>query len=285
MNILYFVKEAIRGFFQAKLMTFVSVITIGITLFFLGCMFIGFMNIKVWLKNASNRVEAVVYLDEATSADSLLLGDCVAQVKACSQVGSAALIDKKEAWSRFRESYGDTMLEAIDENPFPASIELTLREHSQSSAAVSELQKQLELIKGVEDIQISSHSVAFLQKFRNYFLTATILMILVLLIALHFMISNTIKLTIYARKELIRNMHFVGATDWYIKMPFILEGVLQGLIGSVLCIIALCIVKISMSQFHIYWWHWYLFLSLFPIVGALFACIGSMSAVRKFLVS
>jgi len=285
MNFFYFLKEALRGFFQAKLMTFVSVVTIGLTLFLLGCMLIGYVNIKVWLKNASNRVEAVVYLDDATSSDSLLLGDCIAKIKACPQVGTAVLVDKKDAWSRFRESYGDTMLQAIDENPFPASIELTLQEESQSSAAASELQKELELIKGVDDVQISRHSVAFLQKFRNYFITATILMIGVLLIALHFMIANTIKLTIYARKELIRNMHFVGATDWYIKMPFILEGILQGLIGSGLSIIALCIVKISMAQFHIFWWHWYLFLSLFPIVGALFACIGSMSAVRKFLVS
>lgn len=284
MNLFYFFKEALRGFFQAKLMTFVSVITIGLTLIFLGCVFIGFLNIRLWLKNASRRVEAIVYLDDATSSDSLQLSDCIAKIKACPQVGNAVFIDKKEAWNSFRESYGDTMLQAIDENPFPSSVELTLRERSQSSAAASELQKELELIKGVEDVQISRHSIAFLQKFRNYFLTATVVMILVFLIALHFMIANTIKLTIYARKELIRNMHFVGATDWYIKMPFILEGILQGIIGGALGIVALYIVKVSFRQFPVYWGQWWLFLLLFPI-GALFGCIGSMSAVRKFLVS
>jgi cell division transport system permease protein len=284
MNIFYFIKEAFRGFFQAKLMTFVSVITIGLTLFFLGCVFVGYLNIKLWLKNAANRVEAVVYIDDATSSDTLSLADCVAKVKACPQVAVAVVVDKKEALSRFKELYGTAMLEAVDENPFPASIELTLRSRSQSSDAAATLQKELELIKGVEDVQLSQQWVALLQKFRNYFFAATICVALVLLVALHFMIANTIKLTIYGRKELVRNMHFVGATAWYIKMPFVFEGVLQGIIGGALGVAALYIVKVSLRHFPVYWGHWWLFFLLFPI-GALFGCIGSMSAVRKFLFS
>jgi cell division transport system permease protein len=284
MNIFYFIKEALRGFFQAKLMTFVSVITIGLTLFFLGCVLVSYLNIKLWLKNAANRVEAVVYVDDATSSDSLSFADCVAKVKACPQVATAVVVDKKEAWNRFKELYGTGMLESVDENPFPASIELTIRSRSQSSDAALALQKELDLIKGIEDVQLSQEWVALLQKFRNYFLVATICVALVLLVALHFMIANTIKLTIYGRKELVRNMHFVGATAWYIKMPFILEGMLQGIIGGALGVAALYIVKVSLQHFPVYWGHWWLFFLLFPI-GALFGCIGSMSAVRKFLFS
>ena len=284
MNLFYFIKEALRGFFQAKLMTFVSVITIGLSLFFLGCVLIGYLNIKLWLKNAANRVEAVVYVDDATSSDSLSLAECITKVKACPQVETAFTVDKKEAWNRFKELYGTVMLEAVDENPFPVSIELTLRSRSQSSDAAAALQKELELIKGVEDVQLSRQWVALLEKFRNYFLIATVCVTLVLLVALHFMIANTIKLTIYGRKELVRNMHFVGATAWYIKMPFVLEGMLQGIIGGALGVIALYIVKVSLQHFPVYWGHWWLFFLLFPI-GALFGCIGSMSAVRKFLVT
>jgi cell division transport system permease protein len=284
MNLFYFFKEAIRGFFQAKMMTFVSVITIGLTLFFLGCVFVGYLNIKLWLKNAASRVEAVVYIDEATSSDTLSFAECVALVKARPQVATAVVVDKKEAWTRFKDLYGGAMLEAVDENPFPASIELTLRERSQSPAAAAALHKELELIKGVEDIQLSQQWVTLLEKFRTYFLVATVCVALILIIALHFMIANTIKLTIYGRKELVRNMHFVGATEWYIKMPFIFEGVLQGIIGGALGVVVLYIVKVSLGHLPIYWGHWWLFLLLFPI-GALFGCIGSMSALRKFLVS
>jgi cell division transport system permease protein len=284
LNIFYFIKEALRGFFQAKLMTFVSVITIGLTLFFLGCVLVGYLNIKLWLKNAANRVEAVVYIDDATSADSLSLAECVARVRECPQVATAVLVDKKEAWKRFKDLYGGAMLESIDDNPFPVSVELTLRQRSQSPAATEALKKQLELIAGVEDIQLSQQWVTLLEKFRNYFLVSTVCVALLLIVALHFMIANTIKLTIYGRKELVRNMHFVGATEWYIKMPFVFEGMLQGIIGGALGVIVLYIVKISLRHFPVSWGPWWLFLLLFPI-GALFGCIGSMSAVRKFLVS
>jgi cell division transport system permease protein len=284
MNIFYFLKEALRGFFQAKLMTFVSVITIGLTLFFLGCVLVGYLNIKLWLANAASRVEAVAYVDDAMSSDSLSLAACVAQVKARPQVAMAVVVDKKEAWNRFKDLYGGAMLDAVDENPFPASIELTLRSRSQSPADAGALQKELELIKGIEDVQLSQQWVSLLQKFRNYFLAATICIAFILIIALNFMIANTIKLTIYGRKELVRNMHFVGATEWYIKMPFVFEGILQGLIGGALGVFALYIVKVSLGHFPVYWGHWWLFLLLFPI-GALFGCIGSISAVRKFLVS
>jgi cell division transport system permease protein len=282
-NIFYFIKEALRGFYEAKLMTFVSIVTIGLTLFFLGAVSIAYLNIRLWIKNASNRVEAVVYVDDATAKDSVSLAELVSRVRAFGQVASATVIDKQEAWSRFKDLYGGRMLEAVDDNPFPVSLDLSLSEKSQTVAAAESLKQALAVLPGVEDIQLSQQWVMLIQRFRNYFLIATVCVGCVLFLALHFMISNTIKLTIYARKELVRNMQFVGATNAFIKAPFILEGMLQGIIGGVFGVLALCIVKMSLSHVPLFWGPWYLFLVIFPI-GALFGCIGSMSAVRKFLV-
>jgi cell division transport system permease protein len=282
-NIFYFIKEALRGFYEAKLMTFVSIVTIGLTLFFLGAVSVAYLNIRLWLKNASNRVEAVVYVDDATARDSVSLADLVSRVRAFGQVASATVIDKQDAWNRFKDLYGGRMLEAVDDNPFPVSIDLSLSEKSQTVAAAESLKQALAVLPGVEDIQLSQQWVMLIQRFRNYFLIGTVCVGCVLFLALHFMISNTIKLTIYARKELVRNMQFVGATNAFIKAPFILEGMLQGIIGGVFGVLALCIVKMSLSHVPLFWGPWYLFLVIFPI-GALFGCIGSMSAVRKFLV-
>ena len=107
---------------------------------------------------------------------------------------------------------------------------------------------------------------------------------MIVLVGLYFMIANTIKLTIYARKELVHNMHFVGATNTYIKMPFIMEGILQGIIGGLFAVGLLGGLKMAtVSVIHLWWGPWFSFLIIF-IVGALFGFIGSMSAVRKFLV-
>jgi len=284
MNIFYFIKEALRGFYQAKIMTFISVVTIGLTLFFLGCVAVGYLNIKQWLASAGTRVDATVFIADSTAADSASFAQLVSQVKKLPQVAAATVIDKSEAWNRFRQENGDQMLAAVDENPFPASIDLTFRAQSQTALGLEAFKKDVSQIKGVEDVKILQQWVVLLQKFRNYFLIATVCVSIVLFVALYFMIANTIKLTIYGRKELVRNMHFVGATDLYIKMPFILEGILQGFIGSGIGVAALYIVKMSLTRFPVFFGPWFLFLLLFPI-GVLFGCIGSMSAVRKFLVS
>jgi cell division transport system permease protein len=283
-NTLYFFKEAFRGFYQAKLMTFVSIITIGFSLFLLGAIAVTYLNVRLWLKDAGNRVEAVVFVNDSIAADSISVARILARVRVCPQVLAASYVDKKEAWARFTGTYGQAMLEAVDDNPLPASIEISLKEKSQSVADAAAFQKELETIPGIEDIRVSKQWVSFLQRFRGYFLLATIGIAFLVVIGLHFMIANTIKLTIYARKELVRNMHFVGATNVYIKMPFILEGILQGVIGGVLAVAILWGLRSAAPQVvHLSWGHWY---SLFIIlaVGALFGCIGSMSAVRKFLV-
>jgi cell division transport system permease protein len=283
-NFLYFFKESFRGFYQAKLMTFVSIITIGFSLFLLGGIAVTFINVKTWLKDAATRVEAVAFIGDSIAADSLGLARLLSAVKHCPQVAEARYVNKTDAWNRFKESYGTTMLSAVDDNPFPASIEISLNEKSQSVKATAAFQNELEKIQGIEDVNISRQWVALMQRFQTYFLLGSLCVGLLLIFALHFMIANTIKLTIYARKELVRNMHFVGATNAYIKMPFILEGIVQGIIGGALAVMILWSVKLAISaKFHLLWGPWYSFVFIFS-VGALFGCIGSMSAVRKFLV-
>jgi cell division transport system permease protein len=195
-NALYFFKEALRGFYQAKLMTFVSVVTIGFALFFMGAFAVAYLNIKIWLKEASNRVEVVAFIKDAAASDSSVTADIVSRVKACSAVARATFIDKKEAWKRFQDAYGARMLDAVDDNPLPASIEISLAQHAQSIDATSELQKELEEIPGIEEVQVSQQWLRLLQRFKTYFFMVSIGLGLVLIFALHFMIANTIKLTI-----------------------------------------------------------------------------------------
>jgi cell division transport system permease protein len=285
MKIFYFIKEALRGFYQAKLMTFVSVFTIGLTLFFLGCVAVAYVNIRQGFKAVSARVAAVVYVRDNVAADSARFAGLVEQVKACPQVASVRVVDKKEAWERFKEQNDSAMLQAVDENPFPVSLELTLAEKSQSVSATEALSRELTQIDGVEDITMSRQEMKKLERYRTLFLIGTFIFCIVLVIAPMVMISNTIKLTIYARRELIRNMHFVGATTAYIKAPFILEGMLQGVVGGCIGAAALLLVKALLSHFLLVWGPWYLVVLLFITIGAMFGCIGSMSAVRRFLVS
>jgi cell division transport system permease protein len=143
----------------------------------------------------------------------------------------------------------------------------------------------------VEGVYYSREWIAVLKKLRNWFTVGALLVGPFLFLALHSLIANTIKLTIYARRDLVTNMRFVGATDFYIKMPFVLEGMLQGMVGGAAAVLGLVVLRFALASFSLQWglrigtlWLGpsYLFLLIF-VVGVTFGWIGSMSAVRKFL--
>jgi cell division transport system permease protein len=282
-KLFYFLNETFRGFLHAKLMTFVSIITIAITLFFLGCVGIAFLNIRLWLSQASRQSGVVVYLTDSTAADEAQCAKILETISSLPAVDSADLIDKDEAWQRFETMYGAEMLAAVDENPLPAAVEITLKPDHLSATMIDTLRSELDRFTGIEGIHYSREWLSALKNLHDFFVWSVLIIVPVLLLALHFMIANTVKLTIYARKDLIANMYFVGATDLYIKTPFVMEGILQGLIGGILAVTGLAMVKLFLYRFSLSGGEWY-FSPLIFFVGILFGWIGSITAVRRFLV-
>lgn len=264
-------------------MTFVSIITIALTLFFFGCIIIGFVNIKKWLSNAESQASLVIYIDDDVYKNENNCHTLVDKISSLPWIDSLTLVGKEEAWKRFERLYGSEMLDAVDENPLPASIDVIVKQNVLQSGDFETLKKELELIPGVDGINFSREWLMQLKKFRTFFFWFVMIIVPVLILALHFMIANTIKLTIYARKDLVKNMQFVGATDFYIKTPFILEGMLQGIIGGLFGIAGLSFMKLFLVRFFPFVGDWRLSLTIF-FIGVFFGWLGSTSAVRRFLV-
>ena len=282
-TLIYFIKETFRGFVQAKLMTFVSIVTIAITLFFLGCIIVGIMNVRLWLFNTSKKANVVVYLEDDLYEDTVKCNELIKEVELFEEVDSLHLIGKDEAWKEFERNYGSEMLDAVDENPLPARLDITLNKKNVYSNAIETIKRKLQRFNGIDGINYSYELLEVLKKLNRIFLWGAVLIVPFLLLALHFMISNTVKLTIYARKDLIINMQYVGATGFFIRTPFVLEGILQGMIGGVFGIAGLSVLKLFLYRFSLYWGEWQFFPAIF-LVGVLFGWIGSMSAVRRFLI-
>ncbi len=279
----YFIKEAFRGFFQAKLMTFVSILTVAVTLFFLGLIAVTYLNLRLWLEQAEQQSGLVAFFDDQIYSTREKREELRGQVADLPSVASVSVITKEAAWERFEALYGSEMLDAVDENPLPASMELTLDTDGRSKEDVERLKKRLEGLPGIDGVHYSKEWIKALERIRAWFRWGTAVIAPLLILALLFTIGNTVKLTIYARRELVSNMHYVGATDTYIRMPFILEGMLQGMVGALIGIAALSIVRLLTSQFSFYWGPWYFSSAIF-VTGVVFGCFGSLSAVRKFLV-
>jgi cell division transport system permease protein len=279
-KILYFIVEAFRGFYQAKLMTFVSIVTITATLFLICGVFIGLMNIDDVLKRTGDQADVVAFLSESASTDLSTQRVLIDTVKKMPGVKDVVFMSKDSAWVSFEELYGKEMLEAVDENPFPASLNILLYESSQSADAVAELQEKISALSGIESIRYSKEWLDYIKRLRDRFYIISIAAGLIIMLALHSIISNTIKLTIYARKDLVHNMRYVGATDLFIKMPFLLEGMLQGFIGGILCAGAMFTVRFFLVNISINWYFNYL--PLIVVIGVFFGWLGSALAVRKF---
>ena len=281
-KILYFIIEAFRGLYQAKLMTFVSIITITATLFLICGVFVALMNIDDVLRQTGEQADIVAYLSESASADTNFQARLIDTVQKMPEVREVLLVTKDSAWSRFEALYGRDMLEGIDDNPFTASLDISLYESSRSAEVVAVLQERLSSLAGIESIRYSKEWLDYIKNLRDRFYIISLIAGLVILLALHSIISNTIKLTIYARRDLVRNMHYVGATDFFIRMPFLLEGMLQGFIGGLLCVCAMFAARFLLSSISINWYFSYL--PFIVVIGVFFGWLGSRFAVRKFLV-
>jgi len=281
-KILYFIIEAFRGFYQAKLMTFVSIMTITATLFLICGVFIGLMNIDEILRHTSDQADVVAYLSDGASLDTSTQNMLTETVKKMPGVKNVVFMSKDSAWASFEELYGSDMLEAVDENPFPASLNIVLHESSQSAGAAALLQEQVSALAGIESVRYSKEWLETIKRMRDRFYIISAAAGLIIMLALHSIITNTIKLTIYARKDLVRNMHYVGATDLFIKMPFLLEGMLQGFIGGALCVCAMVAARVLLGHISINWYFSYL--PFIVLIGVFFGWLGSWLAVRKFLV-
>lgn len=277
LNPLYFIGEAFRSLWQSKLVTFVSTITVGITLFFLTILTLALINLDFWVEKRSGSSAISVYMNHTLTKSEQL--ECLAKVSDITGGDSLNFITPDSAYSNFISLYGDNLLESVDENPFPASIEIYPNGNKIKGDSIV---TRLENIDGVESVVFSGDWFEKLVSFRKKFRIYVLFIGSIILMALFFTIANTIKLTVYAREELVVNMQYVGASSWQIRTPFILEGVLQGIIGSILAYVGVSLIRLFLHGIAIYWADKYL-LNILVSFGAFLGWAGSILAVRKFI--
>lgn len=282
-TLIYFFKEAVRGFYQAKLMTFVSIMSITASLCFMNGAAIAFLNVEDLIDKGTDQADIAAYFNDSYSVDgeddSLL-----SYIKGVAGVRKVSLVSKDSAWERFSMVYGKEILEAVDDNPLPVSVELFMFEKNRSQEHIEAVAATLRALPQIESVRFSSEWISLVEGFKVVFWVVVAVVGVIILFILYFMIANTIKLTIYARKELVSHMQMVGATAFFIKMPFVLEGMLQGCIGGILCFFVMGVLRVVLMGFAINWGPQQLFFLVTLFLGVGFGWLGSAGVVRKFLV-
>ena len=233
-RLLYFFREAIQGIKQNMFTHIVSIGTITFALLTLGIFIITVINLNRIFDDWGKRMQVIVYLDKDANPEKIK--KVSERIASLPQTEKTAYVSKEKALTTLKKSlqYQSGILENLDENPLPASLEIQLKEEYQNPQSVKTFVAE---VKGIDKVSDVEYGQEWLEKFSAFISMVKLVGTSIgcfLLLATVFIISNTIKLTIYSRREEIEIMKLVGATNFFIQIPFFLEGLIQGFSASLL---------------------------------------------------
>jgi len=230
-------REALLSFRRAPLLSALSVTTIAFSLFTVGLFGLVAVNLRQALRGLEERVEIVAFTLRGTPAETIAIA--TQDIAAFPEVQDVGFVSEEEALQRarnelveFRDAYRDLQV-----NPLPASIEVRLKDGYRDAATVERVAQRLKGFGFIDDVRYGREWVQKLDDLRN--LTGLVGLVIGLAFAAVavVIIGVTIRLTILQRAREISIMRLVGATNWFIRGPFLLEGALKGLLGGLLSLV------------------------------------------------
>ena len=231
----YLIKEGFKSTFKQKKMTSASIIIMCATMFIFGLFFVIGENVNSVITQLESEQGIQIFIDEdATDAEVETLEG---QIKSIQGVNKVTFVSKEDALNSMKTTLGDeNLFEGWDEeNPFPASYFVTLTDLSLNEQVQNEILK----LDNVDEIASENTTINRLRSLANGIQITTIVILALLIIISIFIIAYTIKLTVHARRREISIMKYVGATNNFIRGPFIVEGIIIGVISAIITLIIL----------------------------------------------
>lgn len=290
----YFILRALRNMRQWPVLCSAAILTMAVALTTVATFFLVVINIQSLAHNWSEEVQVVAYFQTAPPRTEL--AKLVTQIEALPDVKQALFVSKTEAFQRFASRLGDDagLLEGVSRDLLPASIEITLQKTSRNRAGVGRVVNELKKDRRFEDLRFGQEWLERFEKFIELLKFVGLVLGSFFLLAALFIVSNTIKLTLYARRDELEIMALVGATKNFIQVPFLLEGAMQGFFSGLLALGFLSLsfqllVKKSLQSF---WLTPVDFNAVFlagsqqlvlVLSGVLLGLLGSLFSLRKFV--
>lgn len=287
----FFIKDAFRSLNRNKTISIAAAATVAATLFIFGIAILAMLNINQGILEVQSKVELKVYLqDNITKAERENIQKKVDSIEGIVKMNYET---KSEALSKFKSQLGDqnkSLVEGLDkENPIPGAFIIKVKQPEIISTVV----KNIEGMPGIDSIQDGRGIVDKIITISRTIKWAGSIILIILIGVCLFLIGNTIRITLYSRRKEIGIMKYIGATDWFIRWPFIIEGIIIGLIGALVSNIilyylykivynkasnALIMIQMVNPQYVIT-----NILGVFVLAGIIIGAVGSVLSIRKFL--
>ncbi|SCP95687.1 permease-like cell division protein FtsX [Anaerobium acetethylicum] len=238
-TITYTLRQGLKNIRRNKMFSLASIATMAACIFIFGLFFSVILNFHGIVKSAEAGVGVTVFFDEGLSEEQIK--EIGSTIEKRAEVSRLVYVSAEEAWQNFKEEYfkdaGDLAEGFAEDNPLAnsANYEVYLNDVSMQQSLVTYLQS-IEGIRQVNKSEVAANTLSGFNMLIGYISAAIIAILLAVSV---FLISNTVTIGIAVRKEEIKIMKLIGATDFFVKAPFIVEGVLIGLVGSALPLVAL----------------------------------------------
>ncbi len=289
----YLIKEGFHNTWTNRMMSVASICVLLSCLLLIGSASMIFLNIDSLVQKIENENVIMVYIDdEATDADIDELG---IELQNLNNVQKIEFVAKEDAWAEqiatMDEAQAEFFTEQTDEIPLPDAYKVTVKDLEQFTTTV----KQIKKLNHIDTVRQNTDLAKKLAKISNGISIISIVIIAVLFVISLFIISNTIKLTVYSRRLEISIMKSVGATNSFVQLPFVVEGVILGVVAGVLSLFAVWgIYELAINRFGDvfssigldplkftdYAW---IMLGVFVAIGIVSGVGGSLITMRKYL--
>lgn len=287
----YLTHEGFRNVWVNRLMSLASVTVLMACLIIMGAGIMIFFNINTLLDSVQSQNVVMVYVaDDASEDETAQIGSSLNNI---GNIESCEFVPKEEAFQKQIESMGgdSALFEGFDESPLPDAYKVTVKDLSQFENTVS----QIKQIDKVDSVRENSDLASKLLSLRHAVSIVSIGLVVMLFLVAVFIIANTIRITMFSRKLEISIMKAVGATNWFIRWPFMIEGMILGTISGVVSLgvlwglyalaekafsQTLSLLGFKLMPFTEYWWQ---ILLVFVAIGLFTGGFGSLVSMGKYL--
>ncbi len=278
------IREAIRGMIHNKMMVFVTIAVISFSLIILGGFSILTINGLRFINVAESKIKIEAFLVDGLSTTEVdSLSNRISNIEGVIDI---RYVSKDEAYKSFKDRLGKDkdMLEALSVNPLPASLEINIAPGYKTLDNLDKISLKIGLFSGIEDVSYGKRWIARIDKIIKVLLLADLIFGIILLVSSILLVTMTVRLNVESRRDHIDIMRLVGATDSFIRIPFIFEGLITSFISSIIsAAIIYGVLFFLSSRFDDMRGDLNIITVSIFVLGIVIGIIGSKIAVDKYL--
>ena len=231
---LYLLSEGLKNVWRHKMTTFTAVFSLFLALYFVGLLATAGENTRSILQYLRSKYKIEVFFKQNVDLKmAKKVSDSILEIKG---VRSSTVINKDDAVRIFKDQFGEDILSILGYNPLPISAVVNLKRNSEELLNVTPIVNGIKRMKGVEEVRYQGHLIKKIERTYSRFMKVFPWVAMVFITVAILVIYNTVKLSIYSRKELINSLKLIGATKLFIQMPFIFEGLIDGILATIISV-------------------------------------------------